>query len=412
MLVIEAKLYGNKPQYTKLDEMIRTASFVRNSCIRYWMDNEKVGQYDLSRLCKELASEFEWAKKLNSMARQASAERAWASIKRFYDTCSERSRTDCKNPSVKKKGFPKFKKGRSVEYKTSGWELSKDRTAINFRDGFKAGWFKMRGGFDLNFYQLNQIKRVRVIRRADGYYVQFCIDQERFENIEPSGNSIGLDVGLTHFYTDSNGQKIDNPRHLRKSEKQLKRLQRQVSKKKKDSNSRQKAIKKLDRKHLKVSRQRKDWLVKLARCVVQSNDLVAYEKLSVKNMVKNHPPAFGTPLTKGGRGDDASWRTFFDWLEYYGKVMGKIVYGVNPQYTSQECLNCKAIVKKTLSQRTHICECGCVMARDEVEAINILAKALRELSRGGQSQTSSLELLNANGHINLCQRCTERQSKC
>jgi putative transposase len=85
MLVIEAKLYGNQPQYQKLDEMIRTASFVRNSCLRYWMDNKGVGQYDLSRLCKQLASEFEWAKKLNSMARQASAERAWASIKRFYD---------------------------------------------------------------------------------------------------------------------------------------------------------------------------------------------------------------------------------------------------------------------------------------------------------------------------------------
>lgn len=118
MLVIEAKLYGNHPQYQKLDGMIRTANFVRNSCLRHWMDNKGVGQYDLSRLCKKLAKDFEWAKKLNSMARQASAERAWASIKRFYD--------NCKNPSLKKKGYPKFKKGRSVEYKTSGWELSKE----------------------------------------------------------------------------------------------------------------------------------------------------------------------------------------------------------------------------------------------------------------------------------------------
>ena len=387
MLVIEAKLYGNQPQYQILDEMIRTASFVRNSCLRYWMDHDSVGQYDLSRQCKVLASDFEWAKKLNSMARQASAERAWASIKRFYD--------NCKNPSIKKKGYPQFKKGRSVEYKTSGWQLSPDRTAINFRDGFKAGWLKMRGGVDLNYYQLNQIKRVRVIRRADGYYCQFCLNFQRLEDIKPSGNAIGLDVGLSSFYTDSNGCKIDNPRHLRKSEKRLKRLQRQVSKKKKGSNSRKKAINKLGRNHLKVSRQRKDWLVKLARCVVTSNDVIAYEKLTVKNMVKNHKLAKSI--------NDASWRIFFDWLEYYGKVMGKIIIGVNPQYTTQECPNCKARVKKTLSQRTHICECGCVMDRDEAGAINILAKALREISRGGQSQTSSLELLNANGHINLCQ---------
>ena len=59
MLVIEAKLYANRPQYRKLDEMIRTASFARNSCLRYWMDNKGFGQYDLSRLCKELAQEFE-----------------------------------------------------------------------------------------------------------------------------------------------------------------------------------------------------------------------------------------------------------------------------------------------------------------------------------------------------------------
>ena len=63
MLVIETKLYGNQSQYQILDEMIRTASFVRNSCLRFWMDNEKVGQYDLSRQCKVLAQEFEWAKK-------------------------------------------------------------------------------------------------------------------------------------------------------------------------------------------------------------------------------------------------------------------------------------------------------------------------------------------------------------
>ena len=387
MLVIEAKLYGNQPQYRILDEMIRTASFVRNSCLRYWMDNEKVGQYNLSGLCKEMAKEFEWAKKLNSMARQASAERAWASIKRFYDNCL--------NPYVKKKGFPLFKKGRSVEYKTSGWQLSDERTAINFRDGFKAGWFKLRGGNDLNYYQIKQIKRVRVIRRADGYYVQFCIDHNRLEDIKSSGNAIGIDVGLSSFYTDSEGNKVNNPRHLRKSEKRLKRLHRQLSKKKKGSNNRKKAINRLGRKHLKVSRQRKDWVVKLARCVVSSNDVVAYENLRVRNMVKNHCLAKSI--------SDASWRLFFEWLEYYGKVMGKIVVGISPEYTSQECPNCQEIVKKTLSQRTHICKCGCVLDRDEAAAINILAKALKKISRGGQSQTSSLELVNAYGHINLCQ---------
>ncbi len=77
MIVLETKLKGTVEQYGRLDEAIRTAQFVRNSCIRYWLDNRGVGKGDLSKLCAQLASEFEWAKKLNSMARQASAERAW-----------------------------------------------------------------------------------------------------------------------------------------------------------------------------------------------------------------------------------------------------------------------------------------------------------------------------------------------
>jgi putative transposase len=80
MLVFEAKLEGKKQQYEKLDEAIRTAPFVRNSCLRYWMDNKDIGRYELSAYCAVLAEQFDFAKNLNSMARQASAERAFAAI--------------------------------------------------------------------------------------------------------------------------------------------------------------------------------------------------------------------------------------------------------------------------------------------------------------------------------------------
>ena len=213
LLVFEAKLKGTQEPYERLDEAIRTARFVRNSCLRYWIDNKGVGRYELSAYCAVLAQEFPWAKKLNSMARQASAERAWSAIARFYDNCKK------KIPS--KKGFPKFKKHKtrdSVKYKTSGPKLSEERRIITFTDGFQAGSFKMWGTRDLHFYQLKQIKRVRVVRCADGYYVHFCIDQDRLEEREPSGTVIGLDVGLNHFYTDSDGQTVRLPRHLRKSE--------------------------------------------------------------------------------------------------------------------------------------------------------------------------------------------------
>ncbi|MBW4535992.1 MAG: transposase [Pleurocapsa minor HA4230-MV1] len=380
MLVLEAKLRGSTKQFAVIDEMIRTAGFVRNSCIRHWMDNRGVGQYNLSALCAVLAKEYEWAKKLNSQARQASAERAWAAIKRFYD--------NCKNSAIKKKGYPRFKKSRSVEYKTTGYKLSEDRRSIAFTDGFKAGSFRMIGANDLNYYQPEQIKRVRVVRRADGYYAQFCVAIDRLEFVEPAEQVIALDVGLIHFYTDNQGNKVENPRHLRKSEKALKRLQKQVSRKVKGSNKRKIAINKLGRKHLKVSRQRKDFAVKLARCVVKSNDLVVFEKLMVRNMVKNRRLANSI--------SDAAWRQFFEWLEYYGQVFGKIVIAVPPQYTSQECSSCHRIVLKSLSERTHACECGCILDRDENASRNLLAKGLEHLSRGGHSR------MNAQGHLNLC----------
>jgi putative transposase len=247
----------------------------------------------------------------------------------------------------------------------------------------------MFGAFDLNYYQLEQIKRVRVVRRADGYYIQFCIKHDRIEESQPTEQVTALDVGLMHFLTDNRGNKIENPRHLRKSEKALKRLQRRVSRKKKGSNKRKKAINQLGRKHLKVSRQRKDFAVKLARCVVKSSDLVVFEKLQVRNMVKNHRLAKSI--------SDAGWRQFFEWLEYYGQVFGKIVIAVPPQYSSQECSACHRIVKKSLSQRTHICQCGLILDRDENASRNLLAKGLEYLSRGGHSR------INAQGHLNLCQ---------
>ena len=146
--------------------------------------------------------------------------------------------------------------------------MSFDRRTITFTDGFEAGSFKLWGTRDLHFYQLKQIKRVRVVRRADGYYVQFLIDQERLEKRTPTGKTLGLDVGLTHFYTDSDGQTVENPRHLRKSQKALKRLNHRFSRTKKGSKNRASSRNRLSRKHLKVSRQRKDFAVKLERCVM------------------------------------------------------------------------------------------------------------------------------------------------
>jgi putative transposase len=363
MITLEFKLKGKLAQYRIIDDMIRTAQFVRNKGLRYWIDNEGVKLSDLYKQCALMAREFEWARKLNSMARQASAERAIFAIQRFFANCK------AKKPG--KKGYPQFKKHtRSVEYKTTGWKLSGDKRSLTFIDGFEAGTFKLVGSRDLHFYAPTEIKRVRVVRRADGYYVQFCISVERTEEAVPTGKSIGIDVGLNHFYTDSNGNTAPNPRYLRKSEKALKRAQKRVSRKKKGSKNRKKAINRLGKKHLKVGRQRKDFAVKTALCVVKSSDFVAYEDLQVRNMVKNHKLAKSI--------SDAAWDQFAQWLQYFGKVYGKTVIAVAPVYTSQDCSACGNAVKKSLSVRTHVCSCGAVLDRDHNAALNILAKGVKQ----------------------------------
>lgn len=378
MIVLEFKAKGKTTQYTAIDEAIRTAQFVRNKVIRFWMDNRGVGQKEMYRHNTALRAEFPFVKALNSHACQVAVDRAYSAITRFY--------VNCKKSVPGKKGYPRFKKNcRSVEYKTSGWSLSPTRKQITFTDKKGIGKLKLKGTWDLNYYQLEQIKRVRLVRRADGYYVQFLVDTDNKVDIELTGNMVGLDVGIKEFYTDSNGHTEPNPKFYRTGEKRLKFRQRRVSRKKKGSTNRKKAINRLGRVHLKISRQREEHAKRVARCVIQSNDLVAYEDLRIKNLVKNHCLAKSI--------NDAGWYQFRKWLEYFGVKLGKVSVAVNPAYTSQKCSKCGAVVKKSLSMRTHVCQCGFVLDRDWNAAINILKLALSTTGHVGTWVTD----LNASG---------------
>ncbi|NEO94634.1 MAG: transposase [Moorea sp. SIO3G5] len=368
MIILEFKAKGKKHQYSAIDEAIRTVQFIRNSCLRYWIDNKGVNKFDLNKYSAVLAKKFPFANELNSTARQSSAERAWSSIVRFFDNCKK------KVPG--KKGFPGFQKNcRSVEYKQSGWKLSPDKKSITFSDKKGIGKLKLKGTWDLWRETAKQIKRVRIVRRADGYYVQFCVSVDIKEELEPTGAAIGLDVGLKDFYTDSTGKTESNPRFYRTGEKRIKFYQRRVSRKKKGSSNRKKAVNRLGRQHLKISRQREEHAKRLARCVIRSNDLVAYEDLRVKNLVKNHCLAKSI--------NDAGWYQFRKWLEHFGTKFGKITVAVNPAYTSQNCSDCGEVVKKSLSTRTHTCKCGCQLDRDHNAAINILKRALGTVGHTG-----------------------------
>jgi putative transposase len=232
-------------------------------------------------------------------------------------------------------------------------------------------------GQSIEAYPAQQIKRVRIIRRADGYFIQFAVDASRRIAHIPTGKHAGIDIGLKAFLTDSDGNTVENPRHLRKAEKKLKRLHRRLSRTHKQSQNRKKARKQLARGYLKVQRQREDFARKTASTLITSHDLIAYEHLKIANLVKNRKLAKSI--------SDASWGRFLSWLNYYGQVHAIPVIAVEPAFTSQDCSVCGTRVKKALSVRTHICSgCGFVLDRDHNAALNILAKVSRT---GGQSET-------------------------
>jgi putative transposase len=329
----------------------------------------------------ELANDFSFAARLNSMAWQAAADRAWQAIARFY--------ANCKSGKSGKKGYPCFQHdNRSVEYKTSGWRLEADGQHITFTDGHGIGTLRLIGTRSIATFPVAHIQRVRLLKRADGYFVQFVVQADRQAPHAPTGSQVGIDMGLKSFYTDSDGGAAPNPRFLRKAETKLKRLHRRVSVKKKGSANRKKAIKRLAKAHLKVSRQRQDVAAKTARTLIVSHDLIAYEDLQIRHMVHNHHLA---KLIS-----DAAWGRFLSWLRYYGQIASVPVIAVPPAFTTQDCYGCGERVWKSLSVRTHVCpRCGVVLDRDQNAALNILALALTRTA--GQAETGSLRVANASG---------------
>ena len=373
MFVLEYKVRKPKLQQVQaIEEAIRTAQFVRNKVLRYWMDNHGIGKTELFRYNTQLRADYPFVKDLNSHACQTAVERTLRAINRFYANCREQVKG--------KKGYPKFKhNSRSVEYKVSGYKISENRNRITFTDKKNIGELKLIGSRDLNYFQPEQIKRTRILRRSDGYYVQFCINLDPRDTVKPlipTQECCGIDVGLKYFLAESNGNIEPIPRFYRQAEKKLNKLNRKKSRKfrkgKPQSGNYHKARVRYARKHLKVSRQREEYVKRVALRLIKSKDLVAYEDLNVAGLVKNRKLAKSI--------SDVGWSTFRRWLEYFASKYGKIAIAVSPYNTSQECSSCGEIVKKSLSTRTHVCHyCGFVENRDINAALVILQRGLSTL---------------------------------
>jgi len=215
-------------------------------------------------------------------------------------------------------------------------------------------------------------KIVTISREADGWYACISCTDVPTQPLPATGQETGIDLGIEAFATFSDGTRIFHPGWYRRAERALKTAQRRVSRRKKGSNRRRKAVTLLAKAHQKVARQRQDFHHKTALALVQQHDRIYHEDLQTANMVKIHHLAKSI--------QDAGWSQFLSVLSYKAACASREVVAVNPAYTSQTCSGCGALVQKGLSIRWHACpDCGLTLHRDHNAAKNIerLGQSLR-----------------------------------
>ena len=298
-----------------------------------------------------------------------------------------------------KPGYPRFQ-GRarydSFTYPdAAGWKLDahkrpadkKGMVSVNLRLT-KIGTVKLHLHRDM----AGTIKTLTIKREGERWYAVWTCEIGKPEALPVSYEDVGIDLGVTHFGALSNGDCIENPRYFRKAEKQLKQLQEALSRKKRGSHRRKKAVQAVAKAHRKIRNQRQDFLHKQSRMLVNRYQLIAFEELHTTNLVKRPKPkqdeATGQYLPNGAAAKaglnksiaDAGWSQFVQLYTYKAAWAGRTLVQVDPNYTSQICSGCGAVVKKDLSERWHSCECGCELDRDTNVAINILHAAYHLLA--------------------------------
>lgn len=290
-----------------------------------------------------------------------------------------------------KPGYPRFQgRNRSDSFTYpdgAGWKLdAKTRPAdkkgmvrVNLHLS-KIGTVKLHLHRDM----VGKIKTLTIKREGEHWYACLSCEMDKPEPLPVSYEDVGIDLGVTHFAALSNGEFIEHPRFLRKAEKKLAKAQQALSRKKRGSHRRRRAACQVARCHRHIRNQRADFAHKASRKLVNRYQLIVFEDLQTRNLVKRPKPKndaeTGAYLPNGAAAKaglnknigDAGWSQFVEMCTYKAAYAGRTLLKVSPRYTSQICPNCGTLRKKTLEERWHSCECGCELDRDTASAKVIL----------------------------------------
>jgi putative transposase len=276
-------------------------------------------------------------------------------------------------------GYPRFQ-GRnrynSFTYPQGGYSLSEKQVTLS-----KIGTIKIK----LHRKMDGKIKTATIKYEAGQWYCVFSCECETPEPLPLSEQEVGIDLGVTHFAALSDGTFIESPRYYRKAEKTLSRRQQVKDRRKRGSHRREQARRLVAKAHRKIRNQRRDFLHKQSRKLVDRSQTMVFEDLQTENLVKRPKPKqdengkylSNGAAAKGGLNKsitDAGWGMFVDLCTQKAAWAARTVVKVNPSKTSQICSSClRECPHKELDERTHICiHCGVVLDRDTNAALNIL----------------------------------------